>query len=454
MMIMKNISLYVLVLSTVLFSCKKEQDRVFDKSPDERLNETLAAYQSQLSGAQYGWKAVVFPAGGGAFAFYFKFNDSNRVQMVSDFDSTLARTLKESSYRLKALQQPSLLFDTYSYLHILADPNPNINGGKTGAGLTSDFEFYFDKVVPDTINLVGRFNGSKAILTKATQQEATAYTTGQFNINSFRNDLNRILEYFKRLVIGNQQYDINISPAAKTVNFSWLDGSGNIQTFSTSFYYTLTGIQFSTPFVNGNTTISSLENSSWNATTNVLTVNISSSATATITGGIKPLKVDLTAPQRWYQFAATDPTFFSASFNGFHKDGVDDYFQLRSIAPYYVTLYYPQYQPVPPNNELTDYMAMLYVVNNSLSFTNSFGPLFTPPSIDPTTGILTFNLSDYVRTAPTNLGANRATATQILTAVRNQMAEPTGYYFVQVGTNTYDMVNVLDAKTWITWEPF
>jgi hypothetical protein len=124
------------------------------------------------------------------------------------------------------------------------------------------------------------------------------------------------------------------------------------------------------------------------------------------------------------------------------------------VAPYYVTIFYPQYQPVPPNNELTDYFAMLYVVNNQLSFTNSFGPLFTLPTIDNATGIIKFNLSPYIRNPPANLGTYRTRATQVLTAVRNQMAEPTGYYLVQVGPNTYDMVNVLDARTWITWEPF
>jgi hypothetical protein len=84
-------------------SCKKETEHVFDKSPDERLNETLAGYQKQLSGAQYGWKAVVFPAAGGAYAFYFKFNDSNRVQMVSDFDSNSARNTEGKQLSFKSI---------------------------------------------------------------------------------------------------------------------------------------------------------------------------------------------------------------------------------------------------------------------------------------------------------------------------------------------------------------
>ena len=108
----KNL-LYYLLAITLVASCRKDDDNAFDKSPDERLNETLAAYQKALSGSQFGWNANLITADGGYYRFYFSFNDSNRVQMYSDFDSTTATVLKESSYRLKALQQPSLIFDTY-----------------------------------------------------------------------------------------------------------------------------------------------------------------------------------------------------------------------------------------------------------------------------------------------------------------------------------------------------
>src|SRR5204862_5715275 len=97
------------------------------------------------------------------------------------------------------LQQPSLLFDTYSYLHVLADPNPDVNGGTVGGGLFSDFEFYFDSNSADTIQLVGRLNGSKMSLVKATPAEENAYNSGQLAAGL---NINKILTYFKRLTIG------------------------------------------------------------------------------------------------------------------------------------------------------------------------------------------------------------------------------------------------------------
>ena len=91
---MKKGLIVILIVAAVFSSCKKADKPAFDKSPDERLNETLAAYQTQLSGAQNGWKATIkVDSGKGAiYSFYFKFNNANRVVMLSDFDSLSAVT--------------------------------------------------------------------------------------------------------------------------------------------------------------------------------------------------------------------------------------------------------------------------------------------------------------------------------------------------------------------------
>jgi hypothetical protein len=109
---MKKILVIILFAIVTFSSCQKDDEPLFNKSPDERLNEALAGYQSQLTSATDGWKGFVYPKTGGVYSFYFKFNNANRVSMLSSFDSASAVTVKESSYRLKGLQQPSLLFDT------------------------------------------------------------------------------------------------------------------------------------------------------------------------------------------------------------------------------------------------------------------------------------------------------------------------------------------------------
>jgi Domain of unknown function (DUF4302) len=163
---------YIFLAVMMLPSCKRDLDSsVFDKSADQRLNSVLANYQSLLVAAPYGWMAKVVPnpeESDGVYAFWFKFNDSNRV--VSRWKDQPALN---SSYRLKALQQPELIFDTYTYLHLLADAEAKVPGAKPGLGLQSDFELEIISASADSIVLKGKYNGSDVIMSRATAKDTS-----------------------------------------------------------------------------------------------------------------------------------------------------------------------------------------------------------------------------------------------------------------------------------------
>jgi len=434
---MKRILIAFLVVAAALSSCTKEDDPVFEKSADERLQEKLAAYQAQLSGAQNGWNGLLVTDSGrgSTHSFYFKFNDQNRVTMLSDFDPVSAATFKESSYRIKALQQPSLLFDTYSYLHVLSDPDDAVNGGITGAGLLSDFEFYFDSDLQDTIKLVGRINGSKMTFTRATQAEADAYNAGQLAAGLY---INNILTYFKRLTVGSQLYDVNIDPISRQFIFSWLDGSGNLQTFSTGYYFVLGGIVFTTPFVNGSLTISGFNNITWTPATETINLTINGTA-ATITGIVVPLKVDTGAPKRWWDYAINNGNSFWISQRGFHVNGVDDAFNIQSLTSGTSTYYFLAYNPeFEPGNDL---FAPIFLNAAGTQIVLAYGTAPDTPNFSG--GKATFTQLGTYGTYPSTGPAAQS---------RTLLYNTSGWYFVQTGATTYDMVSAGNGKSWITWE--
>jgi hypothetical protein len=439
---MKRFLILSFVIVTAIASCKKEDDPVFDKSPDERLKETLDAYQAQLSGAQNGWKALLKTAGGNGstHSFFFKFNDANRVVMLSDFDSLSAVTIKESSYRLKALQQPSLLFDTYSYLHVLSDPDNTVNGGIRGGGLLSDFEFYFDSTSVDTVKLVGRVNGSRLVLVRATPAEEAAYTSGQLAAGL---SLNKILTYFKRLTIGSQLYDVKIDPINKQFVFSWLDGSGNLQTFVTGYYLVAGGVVFTTPLINGTQTITGFNNISWDQASETVSLTAANIA-ATVKGVVVPLKVDIGAPERWWNYAFNNRNswgdFFWFSEKGFHVNGVDDAFGVRSLTSgtsiYLFLIYYPEFDPG------NDAFGPLFLNAAGTAFQLPFGATAPVPNFTTDGRAIFQYLGDYgpyPNTGPA--GQSRAL-----------LYNASGYYFVQTGPATYDMVSAANGRSWINWE--
>jgi hypothetical protein len=440
---MKGRILICFLCVTLAFSaCKKDDAPAFEESADERLNKALTSYQDKLVGAENGWKAFISPAGGGTYFFYLKFSAQNRVKMYSTFDSASAVTPMESSYRLKALQQPSLIFDTYSYVHALADPNENIivnakiNSGPVGVGLKSDFEFYFDSTYTDSVTLIGRFNGSKAVLIRATKQEADAYDNKELGKGFLFQNLDKYLNYFKRVMIGGVTYEINVNQDNRIITFSWLEGT-TVRTFTTPFYYSGTGVSLVNPLINGSQTITGFTNLTWNATTTTLGFSVNGTAT-TVVGLGQPLKVDVNAPRRWWEYAVNNGNTYWVSIDGFHVNGVDDAYNVNSLVSganqYFYLIYWPR-----------------YTATNDL-----FGPVFLTPAGGLTIAYATAPSQPTFTTDGRaifvqlgNYGSHPTTGPAALS--RTQLYNPTGYYLVQTGPESYDMVSAVDGKTWISW---
>ncbi|MFY0254423.1 DUF4302 domain-containing protein [Chitinophaga sp. 30R24] len=433
---MRNNLICLLFIMTGMFACKKGTDPVFDKSPDERINDTLSHYQQVLTGAPYGWRALVYPAGAprSVYSFYFSFSGANRVQMFSDFDAASTNNMRESSWRLKALQQPSLLFDTYSYLHVLCDPDASHNGGVYGMGLGSDFEFAINGAQGDTVWLTGRFNQSKAILVKATQHDKDAYF--QHQINRAIDSIGTILTYFHRLTSGKNQYDISINQYLHQVTFTWISG-GQVKQVTTGYTYTPDGITLLPAFRDSTVTITGFDQVKWDNGAISFTIN---DVPATITATPTPIAVDVTAPKRWYDYAVKNESYW-ATYYGFHVNGIDDAYHIIGLPDYAFLIYYPQV-----NGPGTSLDILGFVLNQSDGGVQiAYGPLYNAPSFTPD-GRIIFKDAGYYGTTPANGSAAQKT--------RTLMADPMGYYLVQTSDLTYDMVSAKDGKSWITWEGF
>jgi hypothetical protein len=431
----------VFLLSLIVFSsCKKEETRVFDESPDTRINEALTKYGSALTSSPAGWNAIIKTGTGGIYHFHFRFNESNRVFMFADISLETATTEKESSYRLKALQTPALIFDTYSYLHILADPNGSVNGGADGQGLISDFEFAFDSLATDSILLTGRQNGTKLTLIKSTQEDFDAWQNGAWgNVVAFEN-INKIQNYFKRVNIGGVNYDLRVDPVARTIVFTWVDGSGNLQQFVTAYYYSSSGVVFDTPFNTGSQTINGFEIVSWNAGSFTLSIKVNGTP-VTIAGATQPLKVDLAAPQRWREYAISNGALYWLSVTGFTVNGVQDAFQVNTLrtdtSQYFYLLYWPR-----PQGQTFDAFAPTFLIPSQNALDLIYGIAVTPNFLSD--GRVVFNyLGDVVGPYPSS-GPAALTRSQFLIAQ--------GYYFIQTGPKTYDMVSASDARAWLSWQ--
>lgn len=136
---MKNI-LYLLVASLILLSsCDKDDDPIFDKSPEERLNAVLADYKSKLVEGDGYW--IAYYSGN---AILMKFNEDNTVEFKSTYNNgDDDRTI---TYRVGSSQIPELIFESHTVFHAIYEDNLS----------TGEYEFVFDNLGDEKIQFISK----------------------------------------------------------------------------------------------------------------------------------------------------------------------------------------------------------------------------------------------------------------------------------------------------------
>ncbi len=254
---MKKNFIYLTMLLFVMLSCNKsEVVPLFDESANKRVTTIVDGYKKQLAGAENGWRGEYYPDGGktGGYSFYLKFDANGKVVMYSDIDdrnysgggSYFGNGYDksfETTYQVKTLQKPTLVFDSYSYLHELV--NPDYNGG---TGQVADLELAFDTSTDSKITLVGTVNKTQMILTKITKTESDLLAKGGLAsiFNSTLGYLNT--DKFLTLVFPTgEKSDVNLDFASKTISiYSINSRTGDIDIASSQFVTTVTGLQLKT----------------------------------------------------------------------------------------------------------------------------------------------------------------------------------------------------------------
>lgn len=247
---MKKILIVGFAVLFGLQSCKKEEQRLLEeKKPEQRVGELLLTYKNELINADNGWIATLNTKSiQGIYSFYLKFNNDDRVSMLADFDPVTAQSAQESSYSLKEVMGPTLIFDTYNFLHQLQDPDPDSFEGIAGQGYGTDFEFVFEKQVGDTLELVGKKRKSILKLVKATTAQANLYKTGDYarnidQINTYISKNSNKFFYLQDSKVNGDKIQVIWSTAVnnRKITLCKLD-NGAISVISSPFLYNLTGI--------------------------------------------------------------------------------------------------------------------------------------------------------------------------------------------------------------------
>lgn len=164
-----NKLLYIVLVAVLLASCNSD-DNIFDESSAARSSKYLKDCKTTLTSSEFGWKMTYSPKDGvyGAYNYIMKF--------VGDSVNIACDLLPDSTYSKWSMnmgQGPVLTFDTYGYLHLLADPQYVTSG----YGLEGDFEFIVTSVSATELKLMSKKRGTELSLIKATADDWTSIRT-------------------------------------------------------------------------------------------------------------------------------------------------------------------------------------------------------------------------------------------------------------------------------------
>ncbi len=437
-----------LLLVAALSSCRKETD-VFDESPDQRMEAYLQNAQQVLLAAENGWVGTVTSQAGPVFNYYMQFDGNNRVKMYSDFDTVSSGVFAESGYRLKGLQQPSLLFDTYSYVHLPADPQGSVNGGEDGQGLLTDFEFALDSVSSGYLRLKGRFNRSTGIFRAATREEAEKWTEHKWQENiEATMSLQKFSTYFTRMQVdGSDVCDIAINHYNRQIRFSSYSPSGGVNITMAAYHYADAETVLNEPVTINGITIEKLEDLHWDDATQTVVFRTNGKQ-ASISAASSPIVVDAGAYRRWRNAALNAGSLWYASYGIVHE-WQGDYTQIGSSTRFYLMGY------IPGSTPSTDRLITAYLTEAQDDIEGVYG-YFVSPALQPGGTVIFTDMTAYREAnGLTPVTAGDAPDAKSGAAMRQSMLEltiPEGFYVIQTGANSYDMVSAKDARTWFNWE--
>lgn len=269
-------------LAMSLGACTNNTDaeKLFDKTPAERLNEQKSELRTALLSSEFGWKAVYFTDDTqlGGFTHLFKFKADGKVEMASDFDAD-TKTY-ESQFDVVLGSTVSVVFTTNNRIHLLSDSNSYPTASLRGKGYLGDFQFLYYGQENGAILFKSNRLVRDIRFVKATAQDwadlPKNIVTQQNLVGGITSPLFRVLEVNDGATV--KKYDFGFNAASRFSSSESID-PGSTEVVDMGIGYTPTGIVVSPPLKVGTQQLTDFV---YNSTTQSFTATGTSGVSATV----------------------------------------------------------------------------------------------------------------------------------------------------------------------------
>lgn len=240
---MKKLIYLLFLIPFVTFqSCLQEEEDIFDDSSSTRLNALIEEYRGILTDVPNGWVIEYYPESHQAYGginILVKFDKSGTVTITNESGYTgIDLNTENSLYNLLAETGPVLTFNTYNkYIHLFADPNPDLTGSVDG--FKGDYEFVIVSATSKKVEMKGK--KTQNVITMTALDVNTSWQDYLAKVNEVAT-ISKAPGY--QLYLGTET--IGTATDGVKFSFNWAEGQ-EIKTVETSYIYTSTGINFYQP---------------------------------------------------------------------------------------------------------------------------------------------------------------------------------------------------------------
>ncbi len=239
---MKRI-LGVLLLISILLACRDEEP-IFEKSADERVEEAISDLNAKLTAPGNGWLLRYRPESeSGVYNVLLDFNEDGTVNIQTDFGVNDGEFYEQTvTYRVDNSLGLELILENYSFFSFLFEQN--------GASFLAEYEFNYINETPDG-DLVFRSKSDPSLPTTLVFQPANEGDENLLGKDIARN-LSALSEnsparfassYRLRFTDRDLTFYLNFDDFRRTLNFNFVspDGSGNGRELDFSSPYIIQG---------------------------------------------------------------------------------------------------------------------------------------------------------------------------------------------------------------------
>lgn len=247
---MKKI-IYSLLIIMAVASCADQNSLIYEQKPDERVQAVLDNYNKIIKSGTNGWFLALETGAKGGVNHWVNFTGENTCEMLSDAETissskfpNSATEVSPSSWRLKSVETPILIFDTYNYIHMLADPTSSISGASSnGTGLVTDFEFVLGNYDEDAkvLQLKGRFNKSAAKMIAVNAAQEEAIRAG--GLKTMNDNFEALIDPMKYPVFEINSKKVDVELASRQFGVKYLDDNDEVVSVSAPGYLSLKGLE-------------------------------------------------------------------------------------------------------------------------------------------------------------------------------------------------------------------